>query len=144
MTAVRVLLSTLLAALAAPWASLAAVVVHVAIAELAFVQGPTNIWINVELFVPFALPIAYAVTWTVGIPAHFVLWYAGKAGVSSYAGAGIVLGALASVVVFGLDVLADWRAIAYFVSFFMFVGVAVAVTFRAVFMFFLEPERTAR
>ena len=142
--ALRVLLATLLAALAAPWTALLAVVVHVAIVELVFVSGPTSIWMNVGLLSPFALFLAYGATWTVGIPAHFVLWLAGRSGVVSYAVAGALLGALSAVAVFGLDVLADWRAVAYLMSYAMPAGSVVAIAFRAIFEFFLEPGRAIR
>ena len=142
--ALRTLLATLLAALAAPWTALIAVVIHVAIVELVFAPGPAIIWMNVGLFAPFALSLAYATMWTVGIPAHFVLWWTGRSGVTSYALAGALLGALTSVAVFGLEVLADWRAATYLMSFSMLAGTVVATAFRAIFEFFLEPERPIR
>ena len=137
-------LSTLLAALTAPWASLLAVVAHVTIVNVLFVAAPTTIWMDVGLFAPFVLWLSYTVTCLAGIPAHLVLWYSGRSGVWSYVAAGALVAALASVAIFGISALSDWRSAAYVLSFCVLVGTVVAATFRAIFVFFLEPDRSER
>ena len=137
----RFALSALLAALAAPWASLVAVFAHVAVINLWSGPGPTTIWLDAAMFVPPTLYLSYVVTFVAGIPAHCILWYLGRSGTWSYVSAGALLAVPASAVIFGLSALGDWRAAAYLLSFSVLVGTVVAATFRAIFVFFLEPER---